>query len=131
MQPDIAAYHAEQTGDARAICDALAEALDRGLPGAERKVWHGAPVWFLAGNPVAGYAVRKVGVTLLFWSGRAFDEPALEPEGKFEAAQARYRSAAEIDPVALQRWLDKARTRQWDYKNIAKRRGVLVKLGDW
>ena len=31
----------------------------------------------------------------------------------------------------LARWLRKARVRQWDYKNIVKRRGVLVKLGEW
>lgn len=131
MQPDIAAYHAAQPPDTRAICDALAAEIERGLPGAERKVWHGAPVWFLEGNPVVGYAARKVGVVLLFWSGRSFDEPGLEPEGKFQAAQARYLDAAQVDPPTLQRWLAKARTIQWDYKNIAKRRGVLVKIGAW
>jgi hypothetical protein len=31
----------------------------------------------------------------------------------------------EIDPQALQRWLEKSKLIQWDYKNIAKRKGKL------
>lgn len=45
MKPtDIEAYNVEQDDDARAICVALAEAIDAGLPRAESKVWHGGPV---------------------------------------------------------------------------------------
>ena len=131
MVADIEAFNAAQAPEARAICEALLTELERGLPGAERKVWHRAPVWFIDGNPVAGYSPRKDGVVLLFWSGQSFDEPGLEPEGKFKAAQVRYRSAAEVDGAAVQRWLAKAREHQWDYKNVARRRGTLVKLGAW
>ena len=95
------------------------------------KVWHGGPVWFLDENPVVGYWVRKKTVQLLFWSGQSFDEPGLEPEGKFKAAHVHYDDESEIDAKALKRWLRKAKTIQWDYKNIVKRRGVLEKLGDW
>ncbi|RYD64193.1 MAG: DUF1801 domain-containing protein [Sphingomonadales bacterium] len=128
MAPDIAAYNQAQVPNMRAVCDALAAEIDRGLRDAESKVWHGGPVWFLAGNPIAGYWVRKSGVQLLFWSGQSFDEPGLKPEGKFKAAEAHYAEASEIDADMLQRWLEKARRIQWDYKNIVKRKGQLELL---
>lgn len=131
MQPDITAYHAGLPPETRAICEALASELERALVGAERKVWHGAPVWFLDGNPVAGYSTRKAGVVLLFWSGQSFEEDGLEPEGKFKAAQRRYSRADEVEITPLRRWIEKAKTIQWDYKNIVKRKGVLEKLGAW
>lgn len=131
MHADIAKYNAAQDASARAICDKLADELDRGLKQAESKVWHGGPVWFLAGNPVAGYWVRKQGVQLLFWSGQSFDEPGLTAEGKFKAADKRYASVDEVKPTELRRWLKKAKTIQWDYQNLIKRKGRLEKLGDW
>ena len=131
MKHPIDEYNDAQEPSRRAICAALAARINEALPRAESKVWHGGPVWFFAGNPVVGYWVRKNAVQLLFWSGQSFDEPGLEPEGKFKAAHVHYDDASEIDPEALERWLRKAETIQWDYKNIAKRRGVLEKLGEW
>lgn len=128
MAPDIRAYREAQTREMRVICDRLAGEIAMGLPDAEGKVWHGGPVWFLDGNPIAGYWVRKQGVQLLFWSGQSFDEPGLRPEGKFKAAEAHYADVAEIDSALVQRWLAKARLIQWDYKNIVKRKGVLERL---
>lgn len=131
MPTTIAAYNAAQAADEKKICTALAKLITKGLPKAERKIWHGHPVWFDDGNPLVGYAVRKAGVQLLFWSGRSFDEPDLLPEGTFKAAQALYESVDEIKVTKLARWLRKAKKIQWDYKNIVKRRGVLEKIGDW
>jgi len=34
----------------------------------------------------------------------------------------------DVDLDALKRWLEKARSIQWDYKNIVKRKGVLLPL---
>lgn len=101
---------------------------DPAFPEAENKVWHRHPVWFLDGNPVAGYSKLKSCVRLLFWSGQSFDEPGLHPEGSFKAAEARYAAAAQVDVEALQRWLGKARDIQWDYKNIVKRKGKLERI---
>jgi hypothetical protein len=70
-------------------------------------------------------------VQLLFWSGQSFDEPGLHPEGKFKAAEVRLVDTAQSNAEDLNRWLQKARNIQWDYKNIVARRGVLEKLGDW
>ena len=85
-------------------------------------------MWFLEGNPIVGYAKRKNDVQLLFWSGQSFDEPNLDVEGTFKAAQKRYTSVDQINLEELHRWLKKAKEIQWDYKNIVKRKGVLKRL---
>src|SRR5262249_47982451 len=123
MHPDVAAYHEAQSPDDRTLCERLHQEIDRALPDASSKDWHGHPVWFLDGNPIVGYGRVKTSVRLLFWSGQSFDEPDLIPEGTFKAAEARYTAIGQVDGEALQRWLAKARTIQWDYKNVAKRRG--------
>ena len=128
MQPDIRAYNAALDIRDQAICDLLARQIDAALPEAECKIWHRHPVWFLQGNPVAGYSKLKDSVRLLFWSGQSFDEPALANEGSFKAAEARYAAADEVDVDALQRWLGKAREIQWDYRNLVKRKGKLERL---
>lgn len=125
LSPDILAYHAAQRPALAAICDALATALGSHLPTAEAKVWHGGPVWFLAGNPIAGYWSSKHDVRLMFWSGQSFDEADLVATGKFKAAEVRFASAADVEAAPWPRWLGKARDIQWDYKNIVKRRGQL------
>ena len=128
MHSDTKKYNDAQSTDDRAICQLLAELIDRGLPEAENKIWHGHPVWFLEGNPIVGYSKMKDSVRLLFWSGQSFEEPTLAKEGTFKAAEARYKSADQVDSENLRRWLAKARDIQWDYKNIVKRKGRLERL---
>lgn len=128
LPDDIVSYNAQQAAGDREICDLLAGEISRGLAEAEAKVWHAHPVWFLAGNPIVGYSKLKGGVRLLFWSGQSFDEPELQKEGKFKAAEKRYTSASEVNVAELQRWLTKSREIQWDYKNIVKRKGKLERL---
>jgi hypothetical protein len=125
---DIAAYNRAQASEDEAICDRLREEFDRALPKAESRIWHGSPVWFLDGNPIVGYHKLKDCVRILFWSGQSFDEEGLEPEGTFKAAEARYKEMGQIKVTPLRRWLAKSKKIQWDYKNIVKRRGVLVRL---
>ncbi len=130
MKPStIDAFHATQSPTDRAICEALRAAIDAGLPGAESKIWHAHPVWFLSDNPIVGYSKLKGCIRLMFWSGADFDEPGLQPgTGKFKDASVRYTDPAEIDLVDLGRWLEKSQTIQWDYKNIYKRKGRLERL---
>lgn len=128
MHPDIQVYHDKQTPADAAICDLLAKLICESLPEAEYKIWHAQPVWFLEGNPVVGYGKLKNCIRLLFWSGQSFEEPGLQNEGSFKAAEIRYTSAAQVKPEDLRRWLKKAELIQWDYKNIVKRRGVLERL---
>lgn len=128
MNKEISAYNRAQGKLWKPICMRLAKEINGGLPKAESKIWHGTPVWFLEGNPVVGYGVLKTCVRLLFWSGQSFGEPGLAPEGSFKAAEARYADVAQIRSGALKRWLKKAKAIQWDYKNIVKRRGKLVRL---
>lgn len=125
MADTIEAYNNSLVGDEREVAMVLYREINKGLPMAESKIWHAHPVWFLEGNPVVGYSKLKGGIRLLFWSGQSFDEPDLIPEGKFKAAEARYKDAAEINSADLNRWLGKAISIQWDYKNIVKRKGQL------
>ncbi len=126
--PNISAYHKSLSKNDQEICDLLKEEIDRALPKAESKIWHGHPVWFIEGNPIVGYHKLKDCVRLLFWSGQSFEEDGLVPEGSFKAAQARYTMPSEIKVTPLRRWLSKSKKIQWDYKNIAKRKGELIRL---
>jgi hypothetical protein len=128
MNKDVQEYHALLAEEDRAIADALYEVISRNLPEAENKVWHRHPVWFLEGNPIVGYSKLKGCMRLLFWSGQSFEEEGLAPEGTFMAAEARYTSAGDVKVKDLERWLKKAKTIQWDYKNLIKRKGKLERL---
>lgn len=128
MHAGTVTYNESLAPDDREICDLLAREIDRNLPDAENRIWHAHPVWFLDGNPVAGYSKLKNCVRLLFWSGQSFEEPSLKNEGKYKAAEARYTSADQVDTQDLERWLAKARDIQWDYKNIVRRKGRLERL---
>ena len=128
MNKDIRAYHDALSPEDREICEVLYGVISDNLPDAENKVWHRHPVWFLEENPIVGYSKLKDSVRLLFWSGQSFDEPGLQVEGSFKAAEARYTAADQINTRDLKRWLGKSKKIQWDYKNIVKRKGVLERL---
>ncbi len=125
----IQAYHAAQTDENRAICDALASQIETVLTEAECKIWHAHPVWFLDGNPTVGYSKLKSGIRLMFWSGADFEEPKLKSgSGKFKDASVLYTTADAVQPEELKRWLKKSLEIQWDYKNVVKRKGRLERL---
>lgn len=126
--PAIQAYHDSLPAREQEIAALLYKEISRHIPEAEKKVWHAHPVWFLEGNPVVGYSKRKEGFNLMFWSGQSFNEPLLQKEGKFQAAEIRYFALSDINVNDLQRWLQKAKDIQWDYKNLVKRKGVLERL---
>jgi hypothetical protein len=129
MNADIKSYNNKLSVTDKAICRLLAGTIDGVLKEAESKIWHGHPVWFLDGNPVVGYSKLKDSVRLMFWSGADFEEEKLEPgTGKFKDASIRYTSVDEVNVRDLTRWLKKSRDIQWDYKNIVKRKGKLVRL---
>lgn len=128
MNKNIKGYNNSQSEGEKAICDLLAKLIDSNLTEAENKIWHRHPVWFLDGNPIVGYSKLKNCVRLLFWSGQSFDEPGLQPEGSFKAAEARYTNVKQLNTADLKRWLEKSKIIQWDYKNIVRRRGVLERL---
>ena len=131
IKKDIVNYNQRQAGEYPEICDTLAREIMEGLPKCENKIWHGAPVWFDDGNPLVGYFARKAGIQIMFWSGGSFNETRFEPIGnadKFKAAGAIYTKASEINVKEIARWLKKSEEIQWDYKNIVKRKGKLVRL---
>lgn len=129
MDKSVATYNQEQSPADKAICELLASIIDKELPDAENKVWHGHPVWFLNENPIVGYSKQKAGIRLMFWSGADFEEESLNVVGKkFKDASIFYNEVMEVNQKDLKRWLKKSKTIQWDYKNIVKRKGKLVKL---
>jgi hypothetical protein len=121
-------YHAAQEPHDRALMDRLRAIIDAALPDADSKVWHAHPVWFIDGNPVTGYSRLKEGVRLMFWSGQSFAAEGLAASGKFKAADRLYHGVQDIDLAQLEGWLAEARSVQWDYKNIVKRKGRLERL---
>lgn len=129
MDVGIRDYNNSQQEIDQEICATLARIIDQELSGAESKIWHAHPVWFLEGNPIVGYSKQKKGLRLMFWSGAGFEEEGLNVLGaKFKDASVFYQSAGEIDENDLKRWLKKSREIQWDYKNIVKRKGKLERL---
>jgi len=128
MNQEIENYNSLQVVGDQAICTILMDEINRVLPEAKSKIWHGSPVWFLDDNPLVGYCKLKNCIQLLFWSGQSFDEEGLKPVGKYKATEACYIDAAEINMNQLTRWLIKSKEIQWDYKNIAKRKGELLRL---
>ncbi|WP_264512704.1 DUF1801 domain-containing protein [Flavobacterium sp. N1719] len=125
----IIAYNQLQEEDYFLICEQLSTIIQSQLSGAESKIWHSHPVWFIEENPIVGYSKQKRGIRLMFWSGQDFDEPDLTIRGeKFKDASVFYTDVSQIDTVALVRWLQKAQIIQWDYKNIVKRKGKLERL---
>jgi hypothetical protein len=129
MNENIKTYNDQQVIVDKAICNLLAEAIDKGLPGAESKIWHAHPVWFLNGNPIVGYSKQKAGWRLMFWSGADFEEEDLIVRGtKFKDASIFFTAVEQINTKDLSRWLKKSRDIQWDYKNIVKRKGRLERL---
>lgn len=128
MQPATASYNDGLDPADREIANLLARTIDEHLPEAENKIWHRHPVWFLGGNPIVGYSKLKGCVRLLFWSGQSFDEEGLKPEGTFKAAEARYTGVEEVDLDDLARWLAKARSIQWNYRDLVRRKGRLERL---
>lgn len=125
----INGYNKIQAKISKEICVFLESAITSTLKKSEAKIWHGTPVWFIEGNPIVSYSVRKNGaVSLMFFSGQSFDEKDLKAEGKFKAAEIFYTDAKEIKITHLKRWLKKAAVIQWDYKNIVKMKGVLKRV---
>ena len=129
VHDSIIAYNLQQESGFSMICEQLSTIIQSQLSGAESKIWHAHPVWFMEGNPIVGYSKQKRGIRLMFWSGQDLDEPNLNVQGeKFKDASIFYTDVSQIDALALERWLQKAQMIQWDYKNLVKRKGVLVRI---
>lgn len=129
MKKEIRAFNDSQTKDEKAICDVLYDLISQNMPEAENKIWHAHPVWFIEGNPIVGYSKLKGCIRLFFWSGASFDEEQLKPgTGKFKDASIRYTSVDQIDADDIERWLEKAKNIQWDYRNLIRRKGGLKRI---
>lgn len=124
ISQDIQDYQSELTLEEAEIGAALIKLISMSLPGAEAKVWHGHPVWFIDGNPVVGYSLKKAGVEVLFWSGQSFKLEGLRAIGKFKAAGVAVPNLKSLDKKAMTAWLAEAIAIQWDYQNLPKKRAL-------
>ena len=120
---DITQYNEALPADARVFADELRQIFDSKLNQSSGKVWHGHPVWFIDGNPIAGYSLKKAGVEVLFWSGQSFIETALRPIGRFKAAGISISAKQDVGKVVA--CIPQALAIQWDYKNLPKLRKLL------
>jgi hypothetical protein len=120
--PDVLEYQQKLDDEDAAIGQAIAKLISKDLPAAEGKVWHGHPVWFLEGNPVVGYSLKKSGIEVLFWSGQSFKTAGLKPIGKFKAAAYAVETLKSLDKALLSTWLKEAQAIQWDYANLIKKK---------
>ena len=129
LSKDIQAFNNSLDLKDQEICNLLANTINSELLEANSKIWHNHPVWFLNENPIVGYSKQKAGIRLMFWSGAGFDEPYLKVIGKkFKDASVFFNEPEEIDIETIKRCLNKATHIQWDYKNIVKRKGHLIRL---
>ncbi|TKC59106.1 DUF1801 domain-containing protein [Pedobacter hiemivivus] len=129
MNKDIQTYNDSQSATDKEICDVLSAEINSKLIEEESKIWHAHPVWFIDGNPIVGYSKLKAGIRLMFWSGADFDEVELKVNtGKFKDASITYTAVEQINLDDVARWIEKSKKIQWDYKNIVKRKGVLLRL---
>jgi hypothetical protein len=129
MNPSIQEYNEKWETNETTICNLLSSFIEKHLTESKGKIWHAHPVWFINENPIVGYCIQKRGVRLMFWSGADFDENKLCVVGKkFKDASIFYNDVSEIDLIDLERWLKKSIAIQWDYKNIVKRKGTLIRL---
>ena len=115
---DINEYNQGLAAAERELAEALVALFASTLPTAEAKVWHGHPVWFVDGNPVCGYSLKKAGIEVLFWSGKSFKTAGLRPIGKYQAAGISVQTGGDVASVAS--FMAEAQSIQWDYKNLPK-----------
>ena len=121
---DILDYQSELSDADAEIGAAIIKLISKSLPKAEGKVWHGHPVWFIDGNPVVGYSLKKAGIEVLFWSGQSFKLEGLRAIGKFKAAGIAVPTIKDLNKRSMTAWLTEAVAIQWDYQNLPKKRAL-------
>lgn len=122
---DIQDYQSNLSSHDAEIGEVLIKLFSKALPTAEAKVWHGHPVWFVDGNPVVGYNLKKAGVEVLFWSGQSFKLEGLRAIGKFKAAGISLPTLKDLNKKEMTIWLGEALAIQWDYQNLPKKRALV------
>ena len=127
LSSDVLEYNASLDAENGRIGSHLAERISHAIAAADCKVWHGHPVWFIDGNPIVGYSLKKSGMQVLFWSGQSLTAAALRPLGKFKAAFLDVPNLETFDEPSFEALLAEAVSVQWNYLGLPKL-GRLEKL---
>jgi hypothetical protein len=92
-----------------AIAATLQEMLSAELA-SDGTLWHGHPVWKIAGAPVAGFKVFPSHVTFMIWRGSEIDDPSgrLRPSGSRGMASVTVADVGGIDGALFAEWLRQA-----------------------
>jgi hypothetical protein len=84
--------------------------IDAGLPEAESRLWHGHPVWFMDGEPVALLKAYSKYVTFGLWKGQQITDPSGKLEaGSRQMASVKLASEQYVDEQLFTDWLRQAR----------------------
>lgn len=106
----VDAYFAAQKPSDRALLDRLRAVVLKALPDAQPALKWGAPFYLVKGKNITSMAAFKEHVSINFFAPpEVLIDPTgrLEGEGKSNRA-LKVRAAADIDPVAITRWLKAA-----------------------
>jgi hypothetical protein len=85
--------------------------IDRDLAGASAALMWGHPTWSIGDEPVCWLQTEPPELILGFWHGASITDPSgrLRPHGTI-MAQARLRTAGDVDAAVLGDWLRQARS---------------------
>jgi len=104
------AYIAQQPPDKRALLEKLRVLVQKGAPAAVPAIKWGVAVYSVNGKNVCALAAFKDHVAINFFAPSAvFVDPGKKLEGAGKTSRLlKVRTAADIDPASIQRWLKAA-----------------------
>jgi hypothetical protein len=109
-EASIESYIATLDEPLAAVAITLRDHIDSSIPGAERRIWHGHPVWMVGSKPVAGFKAYPKYVTFMLWRGQevADETGSLQAAGSAGMATVKVSNAAKVHGPVLRHWLEQA-----------------------
>ena len=98
----------------RGVAEQLRVIIDAELPAAGGGiVWHGHPVWKIAGSPTCMLKAYSSYVTFGFWQGQSIEDPSGRLEsGARTMAHVKLRGVDDVDAELFADWLRQAGERE-------------------
>jgi hypothetical protein len=100
----VADYVDSLNAPMREVAGRLVALVDAELPGAERLIWYGHPVWKVAGEPAVLVKACSRHVMLGFWRGRAIDSDGGLIAGGGPGGMASVKVSGDV-PAGAGAWL--------------------------
>lgn len=126
---EISKYSQKVAETLKPVCEVLRKEITKAMPKGTGMIYYSMPAWLINGNPIVGYRAASKHVLVLFWSGKSFKTPGLNPgKGHFKAGEIKYSTVEDIDLKKLRAWLKESKKIQWNYRDIRKNKGKLELL---